>query len=70
MPSDNGPAGLMWPREKQLVSQTLVIALAVVMCQKLREHAPQASFTKQNDPMQAGFFDRSNEAFCIRVQVG
>jgi hypothetical protein len=57
-------------RRKQLIPQTLVIAFGVVVCQKLRENSPQASFAKQNHPMQAGLSDRSDEAFCISVQIG
>jgi hypothetical protein len=53
LPSCHSPVKMQLLREKQLVSQALMIALAVVVCQKLREHTSQASFAKQNHAMQA-----------------
>ena len=58
------------PRRKQdPVVFALVIALLVVMCEILLQCSPQRRFSKQDQPRQTFFFDRSHPAFRIRVQI-
>jgi putative transposase len=45
----------------------LVMALLVVMYQILLQGSPQRRFSKQDQPRQTFFFDRSHPAFRIRV---
>jgi hypothetical protein len=56
-------------REQDPVVLALVIALLVVMYEILQQCLPQRRFSKQDQPRQTFFFDRSHPAFRIRVQI-
>ena len=58
------------PRRKQdPVVFALAIALLVVMYEILLQCSPQRRFSKQDQPRQTFFFDRSHPAFRTRVQI-
>src|SRR5580700_7796675 len=58
------------PRRKQdPVVFALKVALPVVMYETLQQCSPQRRFSKQDQPRQTFFFDRSHPAFCKRVQI-
>ena len=44
-------------RLDEAVAQALVIAFLVVVRDKILNSRPQRTFTEQNEPFQAGFFD-------------
>jgi hypothetical protein len=53
----------------EAVTETLVIALAVIMLDKLSYGSTQPGFTKENHAVQARFFNGSDKPFGISVQI-
>jgi hypothetical protein len=56
-------------RHDQTVIKTLVVALAMVMRHELVNRLPQRAFSEEDHPVQAGFFDASDKAFRMRIQI-
>jgi hypothetical protein len=56
----------MWTFINEAVTETLVIALAVIVLDKLYRFT-QPGFTKQNHAVQARFFNRTDKPFGISV---
>src|SRR5262252_6684824 len=69
-PLDNAGSadmGCVW--ENQLVAQTLMVALAVVMGHEVLNSCPQGAFSKQNQPFQTGFLDAAHKSLGVSVQI-
>lgn len=49
--------------------QTLVIPLVVIVRRKFAERPAQVSLTDENDPVEAFLFDRTDQAFGVRVAI-
>ena len=56
-------------REDQLVVQSLVIALAMIMSDELLNRPAQRLLPKQDHALQAGFLDRPDKALGVGIQV-
>ncbi len=56
-------------RKEQHVALALMISLVMIMLHVLIEGAIQGRFSKQNQPRQTLFFDRSHPALCVSVQI-
>jgi hypothetical protein len=70
-PSANPTCGLhRWSAGNQDVTQPLVIPLAMVMGNVLRERATKVTFADRDDPIQAFGLNRSHDAFSVRVGIG
>ena len=55
--------------KNQSVVQTLVIPLVVIVRREVAERPAQVSFTEKDDPVEAFFLDRTDEAFGVRVAI-
>jgi hypothetical protein len=58
-----------WRSRNQLVVETLVIPFAMVMRDKFRDRATEMTLPHRNHPVEAFFFDRSDEPFSVRIRV-
>ena len=56
-------------RHDQLIAQALMVAFAMIVLDELANGSPEGRFTDKNDPVQAGFLDRPNEALRVRVEI-
>ena len=54
----------------QLVLQALMIALRMVINYESMDGRPEGVFAKEDQPIQAGFFDGANESLGVGVQIG
>jgi hypothetical protein len=52
------------------VPEPLMIPLAMVVLDELRERSSKVALTKQYEPVEALMFDRPHEAFSVRVRIG
>ena len=64
-----GRAWLNRPARRRRLLQADVRAVFLVMYEILLQCSPQRRFSKQDQPRQTFFFDRSHPAFRIRVQI-
>jgi len=53
----------------QLVTETLVVALAEVMLNELLNCFPQLTFTEKDHPVQVGFLDVAHKSLGVGIQV-
>src|SRR5262245_44020877 len=60
---------LLGDRHDELVAQTLVIALVMIMIRELTHRSSERRFPKEDDPVQTGFLDGSHESLRVRVEI-
>lgn len=65
MPTNHGFLG-----RNQSIAETLVIALAMIMQDKLVDSFAQPFLAKKNHALQAGLLDATHESLGVRVQIG
>ncbi len=53
----------------QLIVESLVIALKVIVVRVLLHRIAKMAFTQRNDLGQTFGFDRPNEPLCVRIQI-
>jgi hypothetical protein len=54
----------------ELVPETLMVPLSMVVRDKLGQRSSQMALTKRNHPVETFFFDRTHEAFGVGIGVG
>lgn len=53
----------------QFIAQSLVISLAMIVGDKLRDGSPMMAITERNQAIQRFLFDRADEPLCIGVCI-
>jgi hypothetical protein len=69
-PVDPSLASTQRPTVDEPVPEPLMIPLAMVVLDELRERSSKVALTKQYEPVEALMFDRPHEAFSVRVRIG
>jgi len=59
-----------WCAFQQLVVESLVVSLAMVVLDVLVNYLPQVAFTQQDDSVETFFLDRAHEPFRVGIQIG
>ncbi len=54
----------------QLIAESLVVPLLMVVCSKLASSSPKRPFSKEDQPIETFVLDRSHEPLGVGVQVG
>ena len=54
----------------QLVLKALVVALAVIVLEELRDRPAEMTFAERDHPVQALVLDRAHEAFRVGICMG
>ena len=58
-----------WCAFQQLVVESLVVSLAMVVLDVLVNYLPQVAFTQQNDSVETFLLDGAHEPFRVGVQI-
>ena len=68
-PSNRPDPPLVSPVLDQFVAEALMVALALIVDHKLREHSTEVSLAQRNEAIQALFFDGANKPLRMRMTV-